>query len=70
MGQRLHPDGPLHGERLRSLRRPGRTLLLEPSSTPKVVEALWTGGQEREVRLRATREIREQEMYTTPIDEV
>ena len=48
----------------------GRTLLLEPSSTPQVVEALRSAGQERGVRLRATREMREQEMHTTRVDEV
>lgn len=48
----------------------GRTLLLEPSSTPQVVEALRSSGQERGVRLRATREMQEKEMRTTRIDEI
>lgn len=48
----------------------GRTLLLEPSSTPQVVEALRASGHERGVRLRATREMGEQEMHTTRVDEV
>lgn len=48
----------------------GRTLLLEPSSTPQIVEALRSTGQERGVRLRATREMQETEMRTTRVDEV
>lgn len=48
----------------------GRPLLLEPSSTTRVVEALRSTGQKRGVRLRAIREMQEQEMRTTRIDEV
>lgn len=48
----------------------GRPLLLEPSSTTQVVEALRSTEQGRGVRLRATREMQEKEMRTTRVDEV
>lgn len=48
----------------------GRPLLLEPAATTRVIEALRRAGQERGVRLRATREMQEKEMRTTRVDEV
>ena len=48
----------------------GRALLLEPSSTTQVVEALRSTEKERGVRLRATREMQENEMRTTGVAEV
>ena len=48
----------------------GRPLLLEPSSTTQVVEALRSTKHERGVRLRVTRETQEKEMRTTRVDEV
>ena len=48
----------------------GRPLLLEPASTTRVVEALRSTDQERGVRLRATREMQEEEMRTVDVTEL
>lgn len=48
----------------------GRPLLLEPASTTQVVDALRGTEQERGVRLRATREMQEEEMRTTQVNQV
>ena len=48
----------------------GRPLLLEPASTTRVVEVLRNSQQERGVRLRATRQMQEEEMRTTQVNEV
>lgn len=48
----------------------GRPLLLEPAATTRVVEVLRSSRQERGLRLRATREMQEEEMQTTQVNEV
>ena len=48
----------------------GRPLLLEPTATTQVVDALQNTERERGVRLRATREMQEKAMHTTQVEEV
>lgn len=47
----------------------GRPLLLEPASTPLVVDAIQRSERDHGIRLRATREMQEEEMRTTRVDE-
>lgn len=48
----------------------GRPLLLEPASTPQVVQAIEGSNRDRGIRLRAVREMQSGEMKTTRVEEV
>lgn len=48
----------------------GRPSLLEPSSTPEVVQAIRGSRRSRGIRMRVTREMRDGEMRTTAVEEV
>lgn len=47
----------------------GRPLLLEPASTPGVVEAIQRSERSEGIRLRARREMEDHEMRTTRVEE-
>ena len=48
----------------------GRPLLLEPASTPRVVDAIQRSARSEGIRLRARREMQEGHMRTVSVDEV
>ena len=48
----------------------GRPLLLEPASTPDVVQAIRAAARDRGIRLRVTREMRDGHMRTTTVREI
>ena len=48
----------------------GTPLLLEPASTPQVVQAIRRSGRDQGVRLRVEREMQDGEMRTTHLSEV
>lgn len=48
----------------------GRPLLLEPASTPEVVDAIRRSGRSEGIRLRASRQMQDEEMRTTRVDEL
>ena len=48
----------------------GRPLLLEPAATTQVAGALQITERQRSVRFRATREMQEEAMHATQVEEV
>lgn len=48
----------------------GRTLLLEPASTPEIVQTLRGSKRSGGIRLRVTRDMQDGEMRTSSVEEV